>query len=112
MLAVAAMSPRHPLPLIGIPACVREIGIHPFHAVGEKYINAVAHGAGGLPVLIPAFGRGQDLEPLDSHVDLDDLIGRLDGLFLTGSPSNVEPHRYGGPQSVPTDGITVRQAAG
>ena len=89
------------LPLIGIPACVREIGIHPFHAVGEKYINAIAHGAGGLPVLIPAFGRGQDLEPLDSHVDLYDLVGRLDGLFLTGSPSNVEPYRYGGPQSVP-----------
>ena len=101
MLAVEAMSEHRALPLIGIPACVREIGIHPFHAVGEKYINAVAHGAGGLPVLIPAFGAGQDLEPLDRHIDLDDLVGRLDGLFLTGSPSNVEPRRYGGSASAP-----------
>ena len=101
MLAVDAMSAHRPLPLIGIPSCVREIGIHPFHAVGEKYVNAVAHGAGGLPLLIPAFGAGRDLEPLDEHIDLDDLVGRLDGLFLTGSPSNVEPQRYGGSASAP-----------
>jgi len=30
-------------------------------------------------------------------LDLDALIERLDGLFLTGSPSNVEPMNYGGP---------------
>jgi putative glutamine amidotransferase len=101
MVAVDAMSEHRALPLIGVPACVREIGVYPFHAVGEKYINAVAHGAGGLPLLIPAFGRGRDLDALDNHVDLDDLVGRLDGLFLTGSPSNVEPHHYGGPQSAP-----------
>jgi putative glutamine amidotransferase len=91
----------HPLPLIGIPSCVRHVGIHPFHVVGEKYVNAVAHAAHALPVFIPAFGRGQDLEPLDDHIALDDLIGRLDGLFLTGSPSNVEPHHYDGPDSEP-----------
>src|SRR3546814_15735556 len=27
------------------------------------------------------------------------MVDRLDGLFLTGSPSNVEPHRYGGTPS-------------
>ncbi len=93
------MSVSHSLPLVGIPADVRDIGIHPFHAVGEKYINAVAHASGALPVLIPAFGAGRDLKPLDGEVDLADLVARLDGLFLTGSPSNVEPHRYGGPPS-------------
>ena len=92
-------SPSHPLPVVGVPADVRRIGIHPFHAVGEKYINAVAHGAAALPVLIPAFGEGQDLHPMVGHVDIEDLVSRLDGLFLTGSPSNVEPHRYGGPPS-------------
>ncbi len=33
------------MPVVGIPADVREVGIHPFHLVGEKYVNAVAHGA-------------------------------------------------------------------
>jgi len=91
----------HPLPLIGIPACAREIGIHPFHVVGEKYINAVAHGSGALPLLIPAFGAGRDLASLVELVDVEDLVSRLDGLFLTGSPSNVEPHLYAGEPSRP-----------
>ncbi|MBI1776772.1 MAG: gamma-glutamyl-gamma-aminobutyrate hydrolase family protein [Proteobacteria bacterium] len=77
-------------PLIGIPACARIKTPGPIHHVGEKYINAVVNGAEGLPVLIPALG---------GNVDLDELVARLDGLLLTGSPSNVEPHHYGGPAS-------------
>ncbi len=95
------MTSQHPLPLIGIASDVREIGIHPFHAVGEKYINAVAHASGALPVLLPTLAGGGDLADLTEHVDLDDLISRLDGLFLPGSPSNVEPHRYDGEASAP-----------
>jgi putative glutamine amidotransferase len=79
-------------PLIGIPADRRILGLHPFHCVGEKYINAVAEGAGGIPVLIPSLGDG---------LDLDDILNRIDGLLLTGSPSNVEPHHYQGPASAP-----------
>ncbi len=77
-------------PLIGIPACRRELSPHYFHVVGEKYITAVADAAGGLPVLVPVLGEA---------LDVPDLLERLDGLMLTGSPSNVEPHRYGGPAS-------------
>ncbi len=89
------------LPVVGIPGDTRKLDTHPFHGVGEKYINAVAHGSGALPLIIPSLGPGPDLEPLTGHVDLDDLAERLDGLFLTGSPSNVEPHLYGGPESAP-----------
>ena len=73
-------------PLIGIPACVKEVDGLPFHAVGEKYIAAVAHAANGLPWMIPALG---------TFYDIPDLVARLDGLFITGSRSNVEPHHYG-----------------
>ena len=45
MIATTTMSVTRPLPVIGIPANVREVGVHPFHAVGEKYVNAIAHGA-------------------------------------------------------------------
>jgi putative glutamine amidotransferase len=79
-------------PLIGIPADRRLFGKHPFHMVGEKYIAAVAAGAGALPVLVPALGVG-----LDGAA----LLDRLDGLLFTGSASNVEPHHYGGPASEP-----------
>ncbi len=83
---------RKSKPLIGIPADRRLLGMHYFHCVGEKYIAAVADGARAIPVLIPALGEG---------LDLDELLGRFDALMLTGSPSNVEPHHYGGPASDP-----------
>ncbi len=80
------------LPLIGIPADRRLHGKHYFHMVGEKYIEAIAAGAKVLPVLIPALG---------SELDLPSLLDACDGLLLTGSASNVEPHHYGGPASEP-----------
>ncbi|MSO70260.1 MAG: gamma-glutamyl-gamma-aminobutyrate hydrolase family protein [Alphaproteobacteria bacterium] len=86
------MTIRHPLPLIAIPADVREVGIHPFHIVGEKYILGVTKGAEALPVLLPSLG---------DELDRKDLIERIDGILFTGSPSNVEPHHYEGPSSRP-----------
>jgi putative glutamine amidotransferase len=78
-------------PLIGIPADRRTLGPHPFHCVGEKYIAAVADAAEAIPLPIPALGER----------DVDQLLETLDGILLTGSPSNVEPHRYAGPASEP-----------
>lgn len=91
-----------PMPFVGIPCDIREIAPHPFHAVGEKYINGVAHGARAIPLLIPGFGGGRDLEPLDGLIDLDEMLDGLDGIFLPGSPSNVEPRHYGGHAPRPT----------
>lgn len=79
-----------PAPLVGLPACSREIGIHPFHVVGDKYMRAVADAAGCLPAAVPAFGGA---------LDLAGVLERFDGLLFTGSPSNVEPARYDGPPS-------------
>lgn len=79
-------------PFIGIPADRRLLGKHWFHAVGEKYIAAVAEAADAIPVLIPALG---------DKLDLAALLERFDGLLLTGSASNVEPHHYRGPASDP-----------
>ena len=60
--------------------------------VGEKYIKALQDGADALPWIVPATGDG----PM-----LDEIFQRVDGLFLTGSYSNVEPHHYGGVPSRP-----------
>lgn len=66
------------------------MGEHPFHAVGEKYIKAVAEGSDCLPLLIPV-----PPEPLD----LEEIFDAVDGIFLTGSWSNVHPSHYGGEPS-------------
>ncbi len=88
------MTRRPRKPLVGIPCDHRVIGPHPFHAVGEKYVVAVHDGAGALPVLIPV---------LENPIEIDELLATLDGVFLTGSPSNVAPKRYAGP--APREGV-------
>jgi putative glutamine amidotransferase len=60
--------------------------------VGEKYARAVLDAADALPLIIPS---------LAEELRLDDLLGRLDGILFTGSPSNVEPHHYAGSPSAP-----------
>ena len=84
-------------PVVGIPCDVVMQGLHPFHGSGEKYINALAHGAGVRPVLLPAVGAGRDLHSLADICALDEVLGSLDGLFLTGNISNVNPQYYGQP---------------
>src|SRR5580693_7204172 len=86
------MQPR--LPIVGIPCDHRMVGAHPFHMVGEKYIAAVRDGAGALPLLIPV---------LDPPIAVEEILAQVEGLLMTGSPSNVAPKHYGGP--APRDGV-------
>jgi len=76
---------RKPMSLIvGIPACSREVAGHPNHATPSRYGEAVLGGAGAIPVLLPPVGDG-----------LVHILDRIDGLLLSGSPSNVAPACYG-----------------
>ena len=79
-------------PLVGVISDRRMQGLHPFHMVGEKYLQAVADAADAYPVALPSLAEG---------FDVLDILDRLDGLFLTGSPSNLEPHHYMGHPSKP-----------
>ena len=77
-------------PLVGISCCTKPFGIYgmPNHAASDTYVRATDLVVGAVPVLLPANGE---------RADLLTLIGRLDGLILTGSRSNVQPALYGGP---------------
>mgnify|MGYP001241904067 CR=1 FL=1 len=72
-------------PLILVPADRKQIGLHPFQAVGEKYIRALLDAGVGTPLLLPS---------LSPPVDLETLLPNFDGILLTGSHSNIEPHHY------------------
>jgi len=76
------MSSRPPIVLV--TSCNRMLGDHPFHIAGRKYVDAVRL-AGALPLIAPPFA-------LD---ELDGLLDAVDGVFLTGSPSNVHPSHFG-----------------
>jgi putative glutamine amidotransferase len=72
------------LPIVIVPACNRQIGEHPFHIAGRKYIDAVRL-AGALPLVVPR------AEP----AEFEQLLELADGVLLTGSPSNVHPSHFG-----------------
>ena len=80
----------YPKPLVGVPSDRRLYGVHPFHMVGEKYLRALIEGSDVLPLMTPVLA-----EDVDTH----ELLAQFDGIFLTGSYSNVEPHHYGGEPS-------------
>ncbi|CAD6540770.1 Gamma-glutamyl-gamma-aminobutyrate hydrolase PuuD [Paraburkholderia hiiakae] len=77
-------------PLVGVTADRTMMGPHASHVAGEKYIGAAVDGAGALAFVLPALGERQAAS---------DILEAVDGLLFTGSYSNVEPHRYGGPAS-------------
>jgi putative glutamine amidotransferase len=71
-------------PVVLVASCNRLLGEHPFHVAGRKYVDAVRL-AGALPLIAPPFGGGE----------LDALLDTADGVFLTGSASNVHPSNFG-----------------
>src|SRR5918993_1351618 len=77
-------------PLVGLPSDSKPMGLHRYQAVGEKYVRAVVDAAGAIPLLIPS---------LSPPLPLRELLEGLDGLFLTGAYSNIEPHHYQGDPS-------------
>lgn len=79
----ATQAPAHARPLVLVPACNRMLGEHPYHIAGKKYVDAVRL-AGGLPLVIPNADPGE----------LEALLPLADGVFLTGSPSNVHPSHF------------------
>lgn len=89
-------------PRVAIPCCTKTVGLHVFHIVGDKYVRAVADGAGALPLLLPALGGEGDLE---------ELLSGFDGVLITGSMSNVAPEQYGGPPMHPDAPLDLERDA-
>ena len=60
--------------------------------VGEKYLKAIIEAADAVPFIIPV---------LADDLAIDELVDQVDGVLLTGSPSDIEPHHYGGESGDP-----------
>lgn len=72
-------------PVLGIICCNRIVGTEPAQAVMERYVRAAMTYADVAALLIPA---------LPDLMTAAEVAPRLDGVLLTGSPSNIEGSRY------------------
>ena len=73
-------------PVLGIIACNRIVGTEPAQAVMERYIRAAMTFADVAALIVPS---------LPDLMTAAEVAPRLDGILLTGSPSNVATARYG-----------------
>ncbi|WP_370318747.1 gamma-glutamyl-gamma-aminobutyrate hydrolase family protein [Oricola sp.] len=73
-------------PIVAVVADVRDFDNYRWHATPQFYLEAAMGVAGVLPMILPAFGE---------RIDYEALVGRIDGVLLSGSKSNVHPSLYG-----------------
>ncbi len=72
-------------PIILVTSDVKQLDGYDWHAAIDTYLKALDV-VGATPVILPSLGDG---------VDLDGVLGRFDGVLVTGSRSNVYPVHYG-----------------
>jgi putative glutamine amidotransferase len=90
-------------PVLGVIACNRMVGSEFAQAVMNRYIRAAMTYADVAAVIIPS---------LPDLMTAADVAPRIDGILLTGSPSNVATRLYGeyggdGPFDDGRDGIAI-----
>lgn len=82
--------------LVWLPADHRLLGDHgfamPYLLLGDKYARAVKVGAQAQPIMFPLADASQ----------LPELLAMVDGVMLTGSPSNVHPSHFDEPVADPS----------
>jgi len=87
--------PSSSRPVVGISCCTRTIGTEQAQAVMNRYVVGALKYADAAGLLIPA---------LPDLMSAREVAPRLDGLMLTGSPSNITPDRYGEPDAADAEG--------
>jgi putative glutamine amidotransferase len=75
--------------IVGVAACSKIVNDEPQHSTPTRYGRALIGAASAIPVLLPPFGPA-----------MLDVLDRLDGVVLSGSPSNVDPELYGAGESL------------
>jgi putative glutamine amidotransferase len=73
-------------PVAGIICCTRTVGIEPAQAVMNRYVAGAMKYADAAALLVPS---------MPELMRASEVAARLDGLMLTGSPSNMGPSLYG-----------------
>lgn len=73
-------------PVLGVIACNRIVGTESAQAVMDRYIHAAMTYADVAALIVPS---------LPDLMTAAEVVPRLDGILLTGSPSNVGTERYG-----------------
>jgi putative glutamine amidotransferase len=73
-------------PVLGVIACNRVVETQSAQAVMTRYLVSAINYADAAALLVPA---------MPELMHAKEIAPRLDGILLTGTPSNLDPKRYG-----------------
>jgi putative glutamine amidotransferase len=73
-------------PVLGVIACNRSVESQDAQTVMTRYLVSALKYADAAALLVPA---------LPDFMNAKEVAPRLDGILLTGTPSNLDPKRYG-----------------
>ena len=96
-MTTGAQQGESPRPAVVVTADRGELAGHAIHQAFDSYVRALHEVADVLPLVLPAAGTA---------IDAASLIAGVDGVVLTGGPSNVQAERYGAdplPATILTD---------
>lgn len=100
------MKEENARPVLGVISCNREVEHQAAQTVMNRYLNSALTYADAAGLLVPA---------MPGLMHAREVAPRLDGLLLTGTPSNLDPKRYGelvddapGPFDPDRDEMTAR----
>lgn len=80
------MRPHQQRPVLGVISCNRDVENQAAQVVMTRYLNAALTYADAAGLLVPA---------MPELMHAREVAPRLDGLLLTGTPSNLDPKVYG-----------------
>jgi len=73
-------------PVIGVIGCNKPLEGEIAATVKARYLDALVNFAGAIPLIAPSLNRAEDAPA---------IVRRVDAVLLTGSTSNIAPHRFG-----------------
>lgn len=73
-------------PIIAVTCDTTKSGLHLYHQVGDKYIEALTELTDALPLLLPS---------MDRPIDTADILSSVDGILFTGAYANIQRELYG-----------------
>jgi putative glutamine amidotransferase len=74
------------LPMVAVCSDTKLDAVHRYHMVGHKYLYALSESARVLPIMVPSMPEKRNWQQ---------VLDTVDGVLLTGSYSNIQPHLYG-----------------
>lgn len=73
-------------PIIAVVSDTKVDGVHLYHRVGNKYIQALLDLTDALPLMLPS---------MEDPMDVNAILGTVDGILFTGAYANIQREIYG-----------------